>query len=106
MKVLAAASSVGAVLGPWGSEKTEGSRAGDIGAGGGEVGTEGTGAKGSPICSTGGGSSVGIFADGWSWAGRGTERGISHHRSTVRLAAESLRRSNLGSSGKPICSTT
>ena len=43
-EVLAAALSVGAVLGPWGLEKTEGSGADDIGAGGGEVRTEGVGA--------------------------------------------------------------
>ena len=39
VEVLTAAPSVGAVLGPWGSEKTEGS-----GAGGGDAGTEGAGA--------------------------------------------------------------
>ena len=43
-EVLAAAPSVGVVLGPGGLEKTEGSRAGGIGAGGGDVGTEGAGA--------------------------------------------------------------
>ena len=43
-KVLIAAPSVGAVLGPWGFEKTEGSGAGSTGAGGGEVETEGAGA--------------------------------------------------------------
>ena len=40
-EVLAPTSSGGAVLGPWGPEKTEGSGADDIVAGGGEAGTEG-----------------------------------------------------------------
>ena len=106
-ELLAAALSVGAVLGPWGPEKTEGSGVGSAGAGGGEAGTESAGACGSLICSTRGGCSLaGISAAGWSSAGRGTERGISHHRSMVMLAIESRRRSNLGSSGKPICSST
>ena len=43
-EVLTVASSVGAVLGPWGPEKTEGSGADDTRAGGGEAGTEGAGA--------------------------------------------------------------
>ena len=43
-EVLTAAPSVGAVLGPWGPKKIEGSGADGIGAGGGEVGTEGAGA--------------------------------------------------------------
>ena len=42
--MLAAAPSVGVVLGPWGLKKTEGSGADDIGAGGGEADTEGAGA--------------------------------------------------------------
>ena len=40
-KMLAATPSIGAVLGARGPEKTEGSRAGSTGAGGGDVGTEG-----------------------------------------------------------------
>ena len=40
-EVLTATPSVGAVLKPWGLEKTEGSRAGSTGAGGGDSGTEG-----------------------------------------------------------------
>ena len=43
-EVLAATSSVGAVLGPGGPEKIEGSGAGGTGAGGGDAGTEGAGA--------------------------------------------------------------
>ena len=43
-EVLAAAPSGGAVLRPWGPEKTEGSGADGTGAGGGEAGTEGAGA--------------------------------------------------------------
>ena len=43
-EVLAASPFVGAVLGPGGLEKTEGSRAGDTGARGGDFGTEGAGA--------------------------------------------------------------
>ena len=43
-RVLAAARSVGVVLGPWGPKKIEGSGAGGAGAGGGEAGTEGAGA--------------------------------------------------------------
>ena len=89
-EVLTAAPSVGAVLGPWGLEKTEGRGAGSVGARGGEAGTEGVGACGSSVCSTRGVfSSVGISATGWSSTGRGTERGKSHHRSTIMLATES-----------------
>ena len=40
-EVLAAAPSIGVVLGPWGLKKTEDSRADGIGAGGGEADTEG-----------------------------------------------------------------
>ena len=43
-EVLAAAPSGGEVLGPWGPKKTEGSGADGTGSGGGEAGTEGTGA--------------------------------------------------------------
>ena len=43
-EVLAATSSIGAVLGPGGPEKTEGSGAGGTSAGGGDAGTEGAGA--------------------------------------------------------------
>ena len=43
-EVLAATSYVGAVLGPWGPEKTEGSGASGSGAEGGEAETEGAGA--------------------------------------------------------------
>ena len=43
-EVLAAALSVGAVLGLWGPEKTEGCGAGSTGAKGGDAGTEGDGA--------------------------------------------------------------
>ena len=43
-EVLVVAPSVGAVLGPGGPEKTEGSGAGGIGAVGGDSGTEGAGA--------------------------------------------------------------
>ena len=43
-KVLPATSSLGAVLGPWGPQKTEGRGAGGTGAGEGEAGTEGAGA--------------------------------------------------------------
>ena len=43
-EVLAAALSIGAVLGPWGPEKTKGSGAGGTGVRGGEAGTEGAGA--------------------------------------------------------------
>ena len=43
-EVLDAATSVGAVLGAGALEKTEGSGADGIGAGGGDAGTEGTGA--------------------------------------------------------------
>ena len=39
-EVLSAAPSEGAVLGPWGFEKTEGSGANCTGAGGGEAGTD------------------------------------------------------------------
>ena len=39
--MLTAAPSIGVVLGPWGPEKSEGSGANGIGAGGGEAGTEG-----------------------------------------------------------------
>ena len=42
-EVLIAAPSGGAVLGPWGLEKTKGSGADGTGAGGGEAGTEGAG---------------------------------------------------------------
>ena len=42
--MLAAAPSRGAVLGPWGPEKTKGSGADGIGVEGGEAGTEGVGA--------------------------------------------------------------
>ena len=44
VEVLAAAPSGGAVLGPWGPEKTEGSGTDGTGSGGGEAGTEGAGA--------------------------------------------------------------
>ena len=44
VEVLAATSSVGAVLGAGGPEKTKGSRAGGTGAGEGDAGTEGAGA--------------------------------------------------------------
>ena len=43
-EVLIATPSGGAVLGPWGPEKTEGSGADGTGARGGEAGTEGAGA--------------------------------------------------------------
>ena len=43
-EVLSTTPSVGAVLGAGGPEKTEGSRVGSTGAGGGDVGTEGAGA--------------------------------------------------------------
>ena len=43
-KVLTTAPFVGALLGPWDPENTEGSGDGDTGAGRGEVGTEGVGA--------------------------------------------------------------
>ena len=42
--MLAATSSVGAVLGPGGPKKTEGSGAGGTGVGGGDVETKGAGA--------------------------------------------------------------
>ena len=42
--MLAVAPSVGAVLGPWCPEKTEGSGAGVTGAEGGDAGTKGAGA--------------------------------------------------------------
>ena len=43
-EVLPAAPSVGAVLGPWGPKKTEGSGASGTGAEGGDAGTEAVGA--------------------------------------------------------------
>ena len=43
-EVLVAAPFVGAVLGPWGPERSEGSGADDNGVGGGEAGTKGAGA--------------------------------------------------------------
>ena len=64
-EVLATTPSGGAILGPWGHEKTEGSGADGTGSGGGEADTEGAGARGSPKCSTRGGcSSAGISAAG------------------------------------------
>ena len=40
-EVLAAAPSIGALLGPWGLKKTDGSKAGGTGAEGEDAGTEG-----------------------------------------------------------------
>ena len=94
--------SVGAALGPWGPEKIEGSGVGGTRAEGEDAGTEVL--QYAPL--KGAAHSTGISTAGWSSAGRGRERGISRHRSMVRLASESRRRSNLGSSGKPICSST
>ena len=42
----------------------------------------------------------------WVWRRHMIGTGHSLHQSTIRTASQSRRRSNLGSSGKPICSST
>ena len=112
------------VLGPAVSDRTVGMRpkvcgeAGGIGACGTDVGAEETrggtgeaGAGGSLVCiATGdksprGLSSAGSFSSN-PGGGRWKARALARYRSMVRVVSQSRRRSNRGSTGNPICSST
>ena len=76
---------------------------------GGETGETGVG--GSPVCSTiGERSPRGLSSAGSSFfhpgGGRWKARGLALHRSIVRVASQPRRRSNRGSTGNPICTST
>ena len=70
-----------------------------------------TGAGGSPMCSAIGDKSPrGLSSVGSSSSdpggGRWKAQGLARHRSIVRVASQPRRRSNRGSAGNPICSST
>ena len=70
-----------------------------------------TGAVGSLVCSAiGDRSPRGLSSAGSSSSdlegGRWKARGLASHRSIVRVASQPRRRSNRGSTGNPICSST